>query len=69
MADPTTTLPPQPNGPPLFGAKAATIVLIALWALGTFGAPWVAPAIRDGFERFEVLTGLDRQQALPDEKK
>ncbi len=43
-------------------------MLIALWALGTFGAPWVAPAIRDGFERFEVLTGLDRQKALSDHK-
>lgn len=65
MADPTTPQPPQPHGPPHFVAKAATIVLIALWGLGTFGAPWVAPAIRDGFERFEVLTGLDEQKALP----
>ena len=44
-------------------------MLIALWVLGTFGAPWVAPAIRDGFERFEVLTGLDQQIALPPGEK
>lgn len=56
-------LPAQPAGPGHRVAIALTAVALVIWAVGTFGAGWFAPALSAVLERIEVWTGFDVQRA------
>lgn len=60
---------PMPPGPPRYGAKFATAVLLTAWLVVTFGAHRLAPPLGRAITAGEHALGLDDNPAPKEAKE